>query len=239
MTLTRGFYVGEQEVTQALWQRVMGSNPSADVDCGPRCPVEQVDWLEAIRFANAMSAAEGLEPCYQISSEPIVCGGPGFEFILPPDDCAVSNDSATWPRGVACSGYRLPTAAEWRIAALGGSAGMAAGGGEIDTRDETGWRRVHPVGQRPPNPLGLYDISDNVAEWTWDRNGVAAGEEEAGPTDSRARVDPAGPRDGVARVVLGSPGDPLRGDAAIPSTKRPDLGLRLVRSLGAGGGAAR
>ena len=81
--------------------------------------------------------------------------------------------------------------------------------------------------------------SGNVAEWTWDRNGVAAGETGAGPMDRRAPVDPTGPRDGVARVVLGGPGDPLRGDAAVPSTKRPDLGLRLVRSLTAGGGAAR
>ena len=50
------------EVTQGLYQTVIGSNPSRFTDCGPQCPVENVNWEEALLFASKLSKAERPDP---------------------------------------------------------------------------------------------------------------------------------------------------------------------------------
>ena len=72
VTLTRGFWLGETEVTQGQWQALMASNPSwADPSsfstCGSDCPLEIVNWWEALACANAVSAAEGPAECYTVT----------------------------------------------------------------------------------------------------------------------------------------------------------------------------
>ena len=89
--LTRAALVGATEVTQGIWQDVMGENPSGFAACGRECPVEQVSWLDAVEFANALSRQDGLDECRQVSSS-----------------------SATWSLGLGCDGHRLPTEAERR-----------------------------------------------------------------------------------------------------------------------------
>jgi len=56
VTLTKGFYLGKHEVTQAQWERVMGSNPSHFK--GANRPVENVSWTEAVAFCKKLTEME-------------------------------------------------------------------------------------------------------------------------------------------------------------------------------------
>ena len=58
VTITRAFWLGATEVTQAQWSRVMGTNPSRFGGCA-RCPVENVTWFDVQRFIEKLNAAPG------------------------------------------------------------------------------------------------------------------------------------------------------------------------------------
>lgn len=71
--------------------------------------------------------------------------------------------------------YRLPTEAEWEYACRAGTESTYFFGDESDKLDEYAWYdtnangKTAKVGQKKPNPFGLYDILGNVAEWTYDQ----------------------------------------------------------------------
>ena len=52
VTLTKGFYLGAHEVTQAQWEKVMGKNPSRFQKAGPEAPVEMVSWDDCQAFCQ-------------------------------------------------------------------------------------------------------------------------------------------------------------------------------------------
>jgi formylglycine-generating enzyme required for sulfatase activity len=212
VTLSRAFFVGQTEVTQGLYERVMGANPSLQRTCGPDCPVENLTWREAATFANRLSVADGLERCYSREDGEI-----------------------TWPRGLDCTGYRLPTEAEWEAAARGGRDLRFAGGGSLE---RLGWFRVnsgertHPVGQLAANAYGVSDMSGNVWEWVWDFYAA----DQYRRIDA---VDPVGPAQGEQRVFRGGSWHGAAGQARVsnrasesPAHRSDRIGLRLVRTAG-------
>jgi len=96
--------------------------------------------------------------------------------------------------------YRLPTEAEWEYAARSGGKKEKFAGG--NTLAPLGWyqdnsaNRVHPVGQKLPNGLGLYDMSGNVWEWLQDWHSP----DYYGQSPKK---NPQGPTSGVCRIVRG------------------------------------
>jgi formylglycine-generating enzyme required for sulfatase activity len=165
--ITRPFYLGVYEVTQAQYEAVMGNNPSFFTANGrgkdrvpgqstDRHPVEQVGWLDAVKFCNKLSEREGIAPFYEIDGGKVTV--------------------ADWNR----PGYRLPTEAEWQYACRANTSTRYPFGDDAARLGEYGWfsgnsgDKTHPVGEKRPNGFGLYDMLGNVGERCWDANDEAS-----------------------------------------------------------------
>jgi formylglycine-generating enzyme required for sulfatase activity len=167
------FYVDKYLVTQEQYQTVMRDNPSRWK--GAKNPVEQVRWSDAARFCNERSRLEGLEPCY---------------------------DLETWECKFDTNGYRLPTEAEWEYACRAGTKTAYFFGNNPSKLANYAWfdrnsgGHTQPVGQKRPNPWGLYDMCGNVWQWCNDFYKVDYYQESP-------KENPRGPKDGESKVVRG------------------------------------
>ena len=135
ITTVSDFYIGQTQVTQELWQAVMGDNPSAfKSDTSSSHPVESVSYIDIQEFLTKLNAMTGVN-------------------------------------------FRLPTEAEWEYAARGGQKRKGFIYAGSDDRNQVAWYGVsdnnggttHPVAQKRPNELGIYDMHGNVWEWVHDK----------------------------------------------------------------------
>ena len=220
------FHVDPFEVTQGDYEAVMGSNPSANR--GKRLPVENVTWLDAVRYCNGLSKKRGFDPAYTIEGE------------------AVTRDRKA-------NGYRLLTEAEWEYACRAGTDTIFNVGNQVHS-DRVNFEATYPylieenyVTQRDPsvepshyrgetmkvdslkpNAFGLYHTHGNVSEWVFDYYG---------PYETGVSKNPAGPTQGTYRVNRGGSyidfGKHLRSayrSATNPIGPDPNLGFRICRN---------
>ena len=157
------FYISKYEMTQQLWQQVMGNNPSYFSSCGPLCPVEEVSWYDCVEFCNTLSIMQGLSPVYTIDKNPDPENGNIYDDV---------KWQVSW--NIDADGYRLPCEAEWEYAARGGNKSKGYQYSGSDNIDAVAWYdmisgfKTHPIATKAANELGFYDFSGNVSEWCYD-----------------------------------------------------------------------
>ena len=180
------FELSQYEVTQELYDEIMGHNPS-NFKTGTHQrlrPVETVNWYDAIVFCNKLSLKLKLQPYYVIEGKNIDWEDIQYDAI--PDDHTSKEERAQWDKVVfnpGSKGFRLPTEAEWEFAARGANAKTAVwkyafagtqctllnpAGFQSKTADANldlyGWykdnsgQKTYAVGTKKPNSLGLYDM---------------------------------------------------------------------------------
>ena len=149
MVLTRPFYLGVTEVTQAQYQGLTGTNPSkyrkgsTDAALLPgqddlSLPVKTVSWKDADRYCSLLSETPSISTVEFVS-----IGGARRKLSLK---------------------YRLPTNAEWEFAARAGSVTKSWAGSRDEDLTAVDWVLdnaqgcTHPVGEKPANPFGLKRI---------------------------------------------------------------------------------
>jgi len=125
--------------------------------------------------------------------------------------------------------YRLPTEAEWEYASRACGIGDYGGDevvGDLAWYVGNGNQSPHPVAQKKPNPVGLFDMHGNIQEWVSDWYSLYP----RGPS-----TDPSGPETGEGHVVRG--GNYASSDRNIRSAFRDwqrgaseHTGFRLARS---------
>ncbi|MBU0551939.1 SUMF1/EgtB/PvdO family nonheme iron enzyme, partial [Myxococcota bacterium] len=212
VTLSRPFLMMTTPVTQWQWHQVMGDNPSdfSNKPDSKQRPVKNVSWFDVMAFCNALSKREGwMREAYQQVG----------------DECR---------RIDGADGYRLPTEAEWEYACRAGTKTAYWSGENKADLARVGWYgensggRTHPVGEKPANPYGLFDMHGNVWEWVDDwygdyPNGDVT--DPKGPSKGSIRVMRGGSWSGVADFARAA-----RRKFAPSSYRNRSLGFRLVRT---------
>jgi len=176
VSLTKGFYLGKYEVTQAQYEAVMTGNTNSlsakpsEWPNNPNRPVEKVSWEDVQVFITRLNAQ-------QSANIPA-----GWAYVLPTE--------SQWEYA---SRAGTTTAYSWGATIASSNANYNWDGGANDGND---FKQTRDVGQYAANPWGFFDMHGNVWEWTADWF------QEAYPSGNPV-VDPTGPASGWYRVIRG------------------------------------
>jgi sulfatase modifying factor 1 len=124
-------------------------------------PATSMNWYDVVKWLNARSEKEGRTPVYYIDTD--------HTTVYRTGRVDLTNDMADWE----ANGYRLPTDADWEMAARGGlDQKLYPWGDDSLTSDRANYNMGHAtsVGIYPPNGYGLFDMAGNVWQWVWDRS---------------------------------------------------------------------
>ena len=213
------FQISRYEVSFDEWSAVCGWAVAHGYDLGGtgkgtggNHPVQSVTLVEVIKWCNAKSEKEGLQPVYTVYGA-VYRTGASLCFM-----------------DTAANGYSLPIEAEWEWAARGGveSRGYIYSGS--NNLDDVGWYGyipgynqpmdcTYPCGTKSPNELGVYDMSGNVSEWCYDQNSLSryiTWHYRGGSSESHTSECAVATRDWMG----------LRAD-----TKNGSLGFRVIRRV--------
>jgi formylglycine-generating enzyme required for sulfatase activity/serine/threonine protein kinase len=230
VTIGRAFWIAAHKTTQEQFRKVLGRNPSYFSSNGlgrekvawkrtDRFPVESVTFYDAIEYCNELSELEGLQPCYWLDA------------IERRSDMSIRQASVEPCEG---TGYRLPSEAVWEYCARAGTTtwnwfgDKATDLGEYEWFRENSAGRTHPVGEKKPNPWGLYDVGGLAKEWCED---VWHDDYKGAPAEGRAWRTGG---DSTQRVVRGGSWkdgyrSPHWREARAADSRQSDLGFRVVR----------
>lgn len=178
---------------------LMGCNHELDVDCW--------EWQKPSHSVTLSKYSIGKYEVTQAQWRAVMGSDPSNLYFKGCDDCPVERVSwveaqsfITKLNQLTGKKFRLPTESEWEFAAKGGNYSKGykySGSNDIDS---VGWYinnsdgRTHPVGQKLPNELGLYDMTGNVWEWCNDWNGNY---------NKKPKTNPQGPVSGTSRIYRG------------------------------------
>jgi formylglycine-generating enzyme required for sulfatase activity len=166
--IKRPFMLGETEVTQELFEKVMGFNYSNFI--APKRPVDSVSWFDCALFCNKLSDLFGLDCYYNITNtvpnDSFLSRQGNRRFLVP-----LSIKEAIVKENEHSKGFRLPRVIEWRLAAMAGTNNKYAGADDDELLKRFAWfkdnsnRETHAVAQKLPNEWGFYDMTGNISEW--------------------------------------------------------------------------
>ena len=224
------YWMADGEVTQQLYELVMGTNPSHfqgpsyppyGDEIQERRPVEQVNWYEAVAFCNELTRC-----CSTLEESDCVYTVEGHTYTV---QDAKAKKVPTMNRSK--KGFRLPTEAEWEWAAQGGIERLLYPAGE--PIDDYIWHQsnsgiiTHQGFKKKSHPkFPLDDMGGNVAEWCWDwykNETPAGGTNPTGVPSGTKRIK----RGGSIGVHYSSCKCAYR-SYGVPETKYQFTGLRIV-----------
>ena len=205
------YRIGETEVTQELWEKVMSTNPSSfqgssnppeSGEVQEKRPVENVNWYQCIAFCNELT-----KKVPELGESQCVYTYNGNTYNS--TDAGARRVPAI---NMSKKGFRLPTEAEWEWAAKGGKDYKWAGTNVQRQLVNYAWydansdNKTHQVKLKSANGYGLYDMSGNVWEWCWDWYGIFS---------YPLPPDYAGAAPDISRVHRGGSWGSLRSGAAL------------------------